>query len=268
MIKIKLYVDYSISFFKEIATSALSRHCVVETNNLLEANLALVLQKPSEIRKTIEQIKRVSNLPILTTPNAYLLDYGVYFFNDRLMDLNVNIFLNNLCGIENDVMHVDCQFRYKGINLRSEMVGILTVIDQIHEITNVKYSFNDNNCVHLTGYDNDRTFTFSCFISNCSNDFDESFTVYTRNNGIFKLNSGDIGEHTYTERYGASVDLAIENVVNGKCLKQNNIFNMLKIDRSLGGTSSSRLRGAAKKRPRLGISPSPKFRSSARSIIA
>lgn len=258
IMKVIFYVDYSISFFKEITNSIKSRrHAVEETSNLIDADLALILQKPLEISKTISNIRKYSiNIPILTTPTISN-DRNIYFFNDRLLDLNINIFLNNLHGLEQDVVHVDCNLRYRGLNLRTEMIGMLSVINELHAITNVKYSFNGKNCLHINGYDNNRSFTFSCFIFNCSDSgFNESFNVYTRNNGVFKLDSGDMGRHSYSERYGASWDTIVENIVNGGVLKQEKIIDMLKIDRSLGSTTAS----TATKKRRSGFSGSrPEF---------
>ena len=276
--KVIFYVDYSISFFKEIAESVKQRtHVVSETRNLLDANLALVLQKPSHIKQTITEIRKNSiYVPILTTPNSTLLDHSfcIYYFNDRLMDLNTNIFLNNLSGLSDDIIHIDCQFQYRGINLRSEMVGILSLISEIkcRPLPNLKYSFNGNNCLHLTGYDNDRTFTFSCFISNCSEDggFLETITVYTKHNGIFKLGPSDgLGRHVYSERYGACWDTAVQTLCDSSgdlgLLKQDKIVNMLKVDRSLGGAPIGGGPGPKRGPKRKGtfdtrpVGPGPKF---------
>lgn len=249
LFKILFYVDYSISFFKEIATCIKSRsHVVVETHNCFDADLVVILEKPSIIKKTILNVRKFSHsVPILTIPNSSLLNElnGIYFLNHRLLDLNVNVFLNNLSGLDGDVIHVDCQFGYKGINLRSEMVGILSVVNEIHKITNIKFYFNDNNCLHVTG--NSNGFSFSCFISNCSPDFKESYTVYTKTNGVFRL-GGTIMSHNYSERYGACWDDMVECLCKSKfnLLKQENIIDILKIDRSLGcsnGAGRSRSKG-------------------------
>ena len=212
--------------------------------------MVIVLQKPSQIKNTITEIRKSSvYVPILTTPNSTLLGYscGIYFFNDRLMDLSVNVFLNNLAGLENDIMHVDYQYQYQGINLRTEMVGILSVINELMTVPPLKYSFYDNAKLHLTGYSNDRKFTFSCFISNCSEDggFNETITVYTKHNGTFKLGpGGNLERHTYSERYGACWDKMVEIICNKRdtrfLLQQEKIIDMLKIDRSLGGGGSKR----------------------------
>jgi hypothetical protein len=246
--KVIFYVDYSISFFKEIYESIKSRsHIVESTDNLLDAKLIIVLQKPSQIKQTINEIRKISiYCPILTTPNPLLVDTTVlvYFFNDRLIDLYNNIFMNELYELRSDIVHIDCQFQYRGINLRTEMVCILALINEIKggNPPNLKYSFNGKNCLHLTGYNDNKTFTMSCFISNCSKygGFRETITVYTKHNGVFTLGPrGGIGRHLYSERYGACWDKIVDILCDrgGKFeeLKQKQIIDMLKVDRSFGG---------------------------------
>lgn len=273
--KVIFYVDYSISFFKEIAESIKSRsHTVSITHNLLDANLVIVLQKPSQIKNTITKIRKTSiYVPILTTPNSALFDHSVciYYFNDRLMDLNTNIFLNNLYGLQYDIIHIDCHFQYRGINLRSEMVGMLSLIKEIKggSIPNLKYTFNENSCLHLTGYNSNRTFSLSCFISNCSEDggFNETITVYTKQNGVFKMGPGEgLGRHIYSERYGACWDKAVEILCREggdiRLLKQEKIVEVLKVDRSLGGPPGSGGRQAPKRKGTFNagsIGSGPKF---------
>lgn len=233
-------VDESISFFNEIVINIKQKYGTCLT--AFDAKLIIVLKKPQDCVKDVKTIRDTHECrtPILTMANDKLLCYSsVFFFNDRLIDININNFLNYLHGIENDITHVDCQFGYKGINLKTEIVSLLGIIIKLNNnIKNVNYSFNDKCSLHVTGKCL-HSFTFSCFISNVCSSFYESITVFTRNHGVFVLNGENEQIHTYSERYGHCWEFLIEMIINNKIVvNQEYIERSLKVDRTFGSTHS------------------------------
>jgi hypothetical protein len=211
MINIIFYVDYTVPMFNEIARSF---DCC-PTRNLLHADIAIILQKRTVLQQTIDSVRRVSiDIPILTTCEDV---WGplIYFLNIRSLDIHINVFVNTIP--RRDVTHVDYQLTYRNMNLETEIKDMLSVIDMIHPLRDVRLRyFYGRQCLHVSG-DIPNRFTLSCFISNQSiTGFDETMTVYTNGVGTYTLSRPQkMGEHTYSERYGASLDRITKIITNG-----------------------------------------------------
>lgn len=242
MKKVFFDVDTRLSHYKEIMNSI----TCIKVNNLGDADVIVVLKKTKELNHCIELIrKRTLFTPILTTLTTNVIGNYVYFFNLKLVDIHFNNLRNYLSDILNDITHIDIQLAYKHLNTRTEILDMITYVDSLIDIgkLTLRHSYNDN-CAHITGYNRRENITVSCFVSNNSNFFNENLTIYTRSNGIFKLNGDGLGEHTYIERYGVAIDSIVENVCSNKTfIKQNRTKNtILKFNGSSRGSDTSAVR--------------------------
>lgn len=204
-------IDRSIDLNNDIA------RCIGNNvKHIVDADIALVLHPQRHLKEKIASIRHHSpTIPVMTItndPSILECDNMIFPLHSRLFDLSVMTFLNYIRNIRHDVVHVDCQVASKGLHLKSEVTEQLLVVDHIHDVskTTLRFSFNDHNSVHVSGY-SDGNFSLSCFVSNCSENFCESFTVYTKSNGIFHLKAPyECIQSSYQERYGAAWERCVK----------------------------------------------------------
>lgn len=212
---IVVYLDRSHSFFNEIARSFSDCSLV---DNPSDAKLALVLVA-SPVSKIESLLKEHPHLLILTPviPHDFN-DERVYYLNGRCRDLDMNCFVNHLWDIRSTIVHIDVKIGYNSsINLRTEAMEALSVISMLIPFDvsklNVRMSFNEHN-VHVSCYERAENFTASCYITKESNDtFFEEVTVFTLGGGRYTLDAGDMGAHTYAERYAAAWQTIMEETL-------------------------------------------------------
>lgn len=228
--KLIIFLERGIPFLKEIAESIASHTKLVR--NASDATLALVLNQ-HPVKKIERLLAEYPKLKVLTTMTPHdFRDPRVFFLNSRCRDLDVNCFANYLWDIQNLVTHIDMKMGYgPSINLRTEAMEALSVIDLLTGFNmadlNVRFSFNDNG-LHMSCYERGSNFTASCFITRVSEaTFFEEISVFTSDGGRFTLDSGEMGNHTYAERFGAAWQTIVDETEGGNRNHQKNIKQLV-----------------------------------------
>jgi hypothetical protein len=211
------------------------------TDKLHDADIVAVFYSRNLINTVEDLLKNTSKCKILIEMTNYDFNNNrVFMINNKIRDLCIANFKNNIFGLE--PAHVDIQFTHKNLNLRAEVMNCLLVTGDIigwknyNEKLQLRFSYN-NDSVHVSGYIREQNFTLSIFISNTGINFNETITVYTRYDGIFKL-SNDYHEHTYEERYAASFQKLIGEVFSNDNYYQ--FYIPLVIKSCLGGSGSKK----------------------------
>ena len=183
--------------------------------------MALVLNE-RPVHKIEQLLTKYPHLTILTTMTPYLFNNDrVFFLNGRRRDLNINCFVNYLWDVRHRINHIDIKIGYNtSIDLRTEAMEALSVIAMlivfdVSKLT-VHMSSNNDGC-HMSCYERSENFTASCYITRKSpSTFFEEITVFTTDGRRYTLNGGDVGAHSYAERYGAAWQTILEETLKDK----------------------------------------------------
>lgn len=216
MILLKLYCNPSVS---NPIVQGLLELCT-ETHDVDVADVVGVFGHQKDV---IAQVRRLlgrsgnKRYPIMIEPTSH--DFAsdrVVMINPRLRDLSTTLFRNNVAGLR--IAHVDICFAHYNLNLRSEVLSYLAVVGELISWTafstlQLRFSYNIDS-VHVAGFDRDRNFTLSLYITNTGNGHREQLTVYTRDDGVYVLDS-DIQSHSYVQRYGAALQQVLQDVREG-----------------------------------------------------
>lgn len=229
MWKIKIYQDKNVNNIVLNELLSLSNYLVV-VDDLSRADIVAVFY-PRNLIKTVNRLlAQYDHYMILIEMTAYdFKSNRVFMINSKLRDNCIVNFKNNFYGL--DIVHVDITLIHYEMNLRAEVMNSLLLVGDIvgwyhYEQLQLRFSYNDHS-VHVSGYDRERNFTLSIFISNTGIDFDETITVYTRHDGIFKLDS-DLHDHSYGERYGAAIQKIVMETISQNLYYQRNIPLVIK----------------------------------------
>lgn len=201
---------------------SMSRTVTVVTS-MKDADVAVVLYR-RPVHKVMHLLSAFPDLLIICpmTPHEFN-DRRVYFMNSRMRDLSINVFVNTLCDLRGDITHVDIRMTNPEVNLESEVMEALSVVNMLHHLedVSVRLTFNDNG-VHASCADRSRNFTASCYVG-VGDRFFEEISVFTKSHGKFTLGSDDTAPHTYAERYSGAWDTVVKEV------RQRNRFYQKKI---------------------------------------
>lgn len=240
--KLKVLYDKNV---KNIVLNELFSNFQI-TDNLVDADIVAVLYTRNLVKTVEKLLSQYSHYKILIemTPHDFKND-RVFMINSKSRDLSIITLKNNVSGLE--ISHIDLVLVHYDMNLKAEVMNALTLIGELigwyfYEQLKLRFSYN-NYSVHVSGYVRERNFTLSIFISNTGINFNEIITIFTRHEGIFKLDN-DNHDHSYGERYGA----AIEKIVNEAM--QNNRYYQYNIPLVIKSCASS----ISNKRPRDRVS--------------